>query len=121
VRLVVASADVLVLSSAGLDGFGESLTPFGKVRSSTNPASRLLGNMDSYAGLGNVLARCKEGLRSDAIWGDWLLECVDMDAGVWQDDRLAAVVNGSGDDSVVESPPATTLPYGCSTSRSLRK
>lgn len=44
-----------------------------------------------------------------------------MDAGVWQEDRLAAVVNGSGDDSVVESPPATTLPYGCSTSRSLRK
>lgn len=32
--------------------------PFGKVRSSTNPESRVLGNIDSYIGLGKLCARC---------------------------------------------------------------
>lgn len=127
VVLVVVFA---LLSTLGFDERTTPVGPLGKVRSSTNPESRVLGNMDSYIGLGKDCARCTVILWTVGMGGDWF-DAVDVDAGVCIVDGVSTLLVkgpvkamlevGSGEDSDVVSPPARVSPKGCRTSRSLRK
>ena len=65
----------------GFDELSDSGPP-GKVRSSTNPDSRVLGNIDSYVGLGKVLARGSDCLCLGGNGGDWF-DLVGFEAMLW--------------------------------------
>jgi hypothetical protein len=122
-RFVVVPVEALLsLSTLGLYDLDRAVGPFGKVRSSTKPVSRLLGNIDSYWGFGRVLALAMAGLWSSGICVDWV-EVADMaDSGDSAEENVRPVpFEGSGEDSDVDAPPAFVSPKGWRTSRSLRK
>jgi hypothetical protein len=133
--LFTVPSEVLELCGAALSKvvvffFRSPDGPFGKVRSSTKPASDLFEKRDKSCWLGKVCGLDGACLFVDAVvadWGNWVdvagLCEVDRDPlrsrTVCSDTEIPEV--GSGDDSEVEFSPAMVSPNGWSTSRSLRK
>ena len=79
--IVVFPVAFVLLSVVGFDEPSDPGPP-GKVRSSTNPDSRVLGNIDSYVGLGKVLARGSDCLCLGGNGGDWF-DLVGFEAMFW--------------------------------------